>query len=410
MAATDAPLTADLEGAIAHLSSFPRPSASEGEREAAEWIAARLRELGADARIEEEPAHGGYWWPVGLPAAASALAGLSGRRALAAAVGAAATLAVLDDITGGRQAFRRAALPTRTTFNVVAEAGDGDAGSALVIVAHHDAGHGGRVFDHSLADAVERRWPGFIGRFQTYPPIMWPTLGGPVLTALGAVLGSRRLRAAGVALGLGTAAAMADIAAAPVSPGANDNLTAVAALLALAERLRDEPVDGLRVLLVSTGSEESFMEGMQAFGRRHFPSLPKDRTSFIALEMLGSPRLIVAEGEGMAWMNDYPDAAKEFVARCAEDVGVPLVRGLRTRAASDGLIPLRAGYPSVLISSVDQRNIPSHWHCDCDTIENVSFSTLRQAIAVCEAVIRRLAQSSPRASSMASSAVLTSPA
>ena len=54
-------------------------------------------------------------------------------------------------------------------------------------------------------------------------------------------------------------------------PGANDNLTAVAVLLELARLLREQPVEGVRVLLVSTGSEESFMEGMRGWVRRHAP-------------------------------------------------------------------------------------------------------------------------------------------
>lgn len=49
------------------------------------------------------------------------------------------------------------------------------------------------------------------------------------------------------------AALFADIARSPVVPGANDNLSAVALLVALAERLRERPVKGVRVLLVSLG-------------------------------------------------------------------------------------------------------------------------------------------------------------
>ena len=46
-------------------------------------------------------------------------------------------------------------------------------------------------------------------------------------------------------------------------------------LLKLARRLAAEPTTSVRVLLVSTGSEESFMEGMQAFMRRHRPALSR---------------------------------------------------------------------------------------------------------------------------------------
>ena len=74
-------------------------------------------------------------------------------------------------------------------------------------------------------------------------------------------------------------------------PGANDNATGVAVLASLARSLAaDPPPDGLRVILLSTGSEESFLEGMHAFARRHFASLPLDRTHFVCVDTVGSPR------------------------------------------------------------------------------------------------------------------------
>jgi Zn-dependent M28 family amino/carboxypeptidase len=185
---------------------------------------------------------------------------------------------------------------------------------------------------------------------------------------------------------------MADIARAPVSPGASDNLSAVAVLLGVAEALQDQPLAGLRVLLVSTGSEESFMEGMRRFMERWGPDLPKDRTTVVCLETLGCPRLALIEGEGMAWMTDYPQDTRDLVADVAQEAGIGLVRGLRTRAATDGLIALRAGYPSALLASVDQRNIPSHWHCPCDVADNVDFDTVRQATELCVALARRLSR------------------
>ena len=61
-----AALRAELEDVVRHLASFERPSASDGERRAAEWIALRLAEHGCEARVEQERAHGTYWWPMGL--------------------------------------------------------------------------------------------------------------------------------------------------------------------------------------------------------------------------------------------------------------------------------------------------------------------------------------------------------
>jgi hypothetical protein len=48
----------ELRRLVGELSGIERSSASNGERESAEWIAARLHELGAPARMETERAHG----------------------------------------------------------------------------------------------------------------------------------------------------------------------------------------------------------------------------------------------------------------------------------------------------------------------------------------------------------------
>jgi putative aminopeptidase FrvX len=184
---------------------------------------------------------------------------------------------------------------------------------------------------------------------------------------------------------------MADIGARAVVPGANDNLSAVAVLLAVAERLRATPLTGARVLLVSTGSEESFMEGMQGFGRRHFTALPPDSTDVLCLECLGGPTLIVLEGEGMLRMRDYSPALRDELAAAADDAGVSVTRGLRTVAATDGLIALRAGYRTATLASMDYTKLPLNYHWPSDAPEALHWQTIDDAIAVCERFLRRRA-------------------
>ena len=120
------------------------------------------------------------------------------------------------------------------------------------------------------------------------------------------------------------------------------------------------------MVLVSTGSEESFSEGMQAFGHRHFPELDPDRTEMICLECVGGPTLVVVEGEGMLQMRDYPSGMREALAESAAAAGIPIVRGLRTTAATDAIIPLRAGYRVATLASVDETKLPMNYHWPSD--------------------------------------------
>jgi acetylornithine deacetylase/succinyl-diaminopimelate desuccinylase-like protein len=377
-----------LERVVRELASYERPSASDGERRAADWLAGELRAAGCrDVRVEEERAHGGYWWPLGLLNIGPLLAAARGRLA-AALTGTAAAAAVYDDVSGGRLWFRRRALRQRSTWNVVAEAGERDAPRTVVLVSHHDAAHSGLVFHPALPRLAMERMPKLHAEADQSLPIMYGVFLGPLLLALWGLTGRRLFRGLGRFFAAGAAVAMADIGARRVVPGANDNLSAVAVLVALAHSLREDPPEGVRVILLSTGSEESFMEGMQAFGRRHFPDLPPATTEFVCIECVGSPQLCLVEGEGMLRMRRYTERSREALARAGAAAGVELRRGLRTVAATDGLIALRAGYPTCTLGGVDETKFPSNYHWPSDTPDNVSWESVEGAVAVCDAYVR----------------------
>ncbi|HET8954847.1 MAG TPA: M28 family peptidase [Solirubrobacterales bacterium] len=381
-----------LRERLEELERIERPSASDGERRAAEWVVAQLRELGAEARIEAEDAHGTYWWPLGIGAALGALgaaAALRGRRLLGALLGTVGAAAMADDFPPGKRRLRRT-LPRRTTYNVVCELGDPAAERTIVLSAHHDAAHSGLVFHPALPQLADRL--GMLDRTDTSPPLMAPVVGGPVLAALGALTGRRLLSKAGLLLGLGSVAAMADIGARKSVPAANDNGTAVVALLALARRFAAEPPAGVRVILLSTGSEESFSEGMKAFGERRFGELPRESTFFLCLETLGATHLLALQGEGFLKMRDYPGEALSFVERVAGEEGVWLYPNLRTYNGTDALEPRVAGYETVALCSCTDQKQPGRYHWPNDVAENVNFETVKKAISLSEGLVRRLGQ------------------
>jgi hypothetical protein len=381
-----------LRERLEELEKIDRPSASEGEREAAEWLVAQFAELGAQARIEAEPAHGTYWWPLGIGAALGALgaiAGLRGRRALGTLLGALGAAGIADDFPPGQRRLRRL-LPRRTTYNVVCELGDLDAERTVVVIAHHDAAHSGLVFHPQIPLVADRL--GLIERSDTSPPLMAPVVGGPLLAALGALTGRRLLARIGLVLGLGSVAAMAEIGSRGVVPGANDNGTSVVALLSLARRFGEDPPVGVRVVLLSTGSEESFSEGMKAFGERHFPSLPKESTFFLCFESIGSPHLLVLRGEGFLKMREYPPRSLALMDGLAEELGIWLFPNLRLHNGTDGLESAAAGYETAVLAGCTDLKQPANYHWWHDLAENVEFDTVADGVKLSEAAIRRLGE------------------
>ena len=383
------PDTQRLRELVETLASIHRPSASVGERRAAEWLVERLRELGAEAEIEAEDAHGTYWWPLGVASAAGAVAGLaalSGLRRLGAALAVSAAAAIADEVPPHPRRLRRF-LRRRQMFNVVGQVGPAEAERTVVLVAHHDAAHWGLLFHPAIPELADR--VGFIERNDTSPPLLAPVIGGPAAVAAGALTGRRWLTWLGVVLSAGSAAAFADIGSRDAVPGANDNATGVAVLIAIARALAERPAENLRVLLVST-SEEALCEGMQAFAERHFRHLSPRSTFFLCLDTLGSPQLLALRGEGMLRMREYPGEALELVDGLAEELEIDLFPNLRLRNATDGVVPLAAGYQCASLCSCTKLKQPANYHWPTDVPENVDYGTLADAVRLTEAVVRRL--------------------
>jgi hypothetical protein len=382
-----------MRAELEELERIERPSASQGERRAAEWLVERFAETGAEARLEAVAAHGTYWWPLGIGAAlgaAGAVAALRGHRLLGAALGALGAAGIADDFPPQQRRLRRTLLPTRTAYNVVCELGDPDAEHTVVITAHHDAAHSGVVFHPRLPEIADRL--GMIEPIDTSPALMAPVVGGPVLAALGAATGVRALAKAGLVLSAGTVAAMTEIGLRGVVPGANDNGSAVVALLELARRFHAEPPHGVRVLLVSMGAEESFSEGIQGFGERHFGELPQESTFFLCLESIGSPHLLVLRGEGFLKMRDYPPRSLALFDGLAEELGIWLYPNLRLHNGTDGLEPMAAGYETVALCSCNELKQAANYHWPNDLAANVDFETLADGVRLSETAVRRLGE------------------
>jgi hypothetical protein len=390
---------ATLHEVVEELAGFERRAGAEGEHRAAEWIARRLRAAGCEAEVEEADFHAGYaglMRGLSLAGSAAGIATLAGRglRPPAAAVAAIAAAAMIDDISNGPRLARRLIQRREPTWNVVGHGGDPDAQRTLVLLAHHDAAPTGVIFDDRAQAWIGDRFPGLIERVDTAFPIWWGPLAAHALIAGGALTHRRWMSGLGLFGTILSVAVFHDIARSPVVPGANDNLSGVAVLVGLAERLRNTPLPGLRVLLVSCGAEEVLQGGIHSFAKAHFPRLPRERTWFLNLETVGSPQLILLEGEGPVVMEDYRDSGfRDLVTRCAARTGAPLKRGFRARSSTDAVIPSRAGYPTATLSSFDRHKALSNYHLMSDTPENVDYATIGHALDVALAVASELSDS-----------------
>ncbi len=394
-----------LREVVETLAALDRTPCSPGERQAAEWLSARLGAIaGVDVVLEDEPSWGTFPPTVtglGLLGTAGAALVLRGRRAPGALLALAALAGILDEAQNGPRILRRLVRRRRTTVNLLARVGEQDAGErdgagTLVVLAHHDAPQTGLLFDQTLQRRLHDLAPGLLERVKTPPPQWWIGLAGPLSTVAAAVGHRRWLARAGLVIGAVGTGLVADVWRSRTVPGANDNLSGVAALVALGELLRERSVPHLQVLLVSCGAEETLQDGVRAFLARHREELDPERTWFVNLDTVGSPHLVMLEAEGPVWMEYYAGPwLRDLLAARAERLGIALQRGFRARASTDSVIPSRAGYPTATLVSMTDWRSPANYHLPSDIPANLDYDTVADATVLVYELARALAGNSP---------------
>ena len=373
----EAGLRADIEA----LSAIERGSAGPGERSSAEWVAQRLREEGGeDVRLECFPYQGTFAHAQALHYAAGLLTALGAPRPLAAA----ALLSFELDFSG-RSQWIRGLLPQTEGTNVVARLGArGERLRTLVLVAHHDAARTGLMWDPRLLAAGDRT----AARTGRHPSLALPAEVALILAALAGGRGgrpSRRLRRVlrGLSAGvLASAIGLAlDQARSATVPGANDNASGVAAVLALAGRLAGARPEGLEVIVLICGCEESGMGGMGAWLRAHGHTLDPATTLVLGLDTVGSGEPVVLEAEGGLWPVRYGEREVELGERAG-------LRRWRIGGWTDPVLARLHGLAALSVLSVRDGGFP-RYHLPTDTPERVDLG----CVAACTEAAHTIALS-----------------
>jgi hypothetical protein len=413
-------LQAVLHEVVETLAPLDRTPCSPGERQAAEWLAERLRAIdGVHVTLEDEPSWGIFpptATGLGLLGVVGAALVLSGRRVRGALLAVATLAGIIDEAQNGPRILRRAVRRRRSTVNVVARVGQRGAGQGsrdemanaagggagrsidtLVVLAHHDAPQTGLLFDQTLQRRLYELMPRLFDRIKSPLPQWWIGLAGPLCTIAAAARGRRGGARAGLAVGALGTAIVADVWRSQTVAGANDNLSGLASLVALAELLHRQSPPGLRVLLVSCGAEETLQDGVRAFVARHRHELAPETTCFVNLDTVGSPHLVMLEGEGPVWMEDYAGPwLRELLDECSQRLAIPLRRGFRARASTDSVIPSRAGYPIATLVSVTDWLSPANYHLPSDVPANLDYDTVVNAVRLVHGLARALADNPGR--------------
>jgi hypothetical protein len=389
---------ARIQSDIEALCRFPRGSASEGEQEAARWVASRFQEIGLEPELETFHFYPEYWnvWGAHMLGALGAwlLLGRGGRRRRL--LGAAATSFLAASFWGDAAArfhWLRRLFPARPSTNVLARLPNPQARRLLIVSAHVDAAHSGFVFHPAVLDWRRHRFAG-----GEMPPLlilpMWALLslaGASTLRAIGLPRSLAKMVALpGTALSAITTAFLADIRRNPVVPGANDDASAVGTVLALAQELTASPPRNLEVWFLVTGCEEGILGGMYAFLERHHAEMEGHRPFVLNLEMLGSGRPVYTEAEGLVTRFRFDPEAVSLATEVGGEPEFEGVEGTIFQTTTDALVAHHHGFPAITVASLAADGGSPNYHSPSDTPENIDGASLERCYRYLRRIIQRL--------------------
>jgi len=362
-------IRADVEA----LAAMTRDSAGAGERASAAWLAERLRAVGA--QVEVQPYRGAPTYAHHNALLAGAALAASFARAPTRAATALAALVAWELDASGRARPLRRLLPRGEGANVIARVPARDAArGTVVVVAHHDAARTGLMWSPRMTQAGARRHL----KRRRVDPFAAPVAVALLATAAG-VKAARALLALTLALQL-------DVARSPTVPAASDNATGVATALELA---RQAPFEGVDLVVVLPGCEESGMEGFAAA----LGSLDLDPAStlVLGLDTLGAGTPIVLSGEGALLEHRYAEADLRVADEGAALAGEPPPQRWRIGGWTDPLLALHRGLPTISLLSMGPGYFP-HYHHPTDTPQNVDWESVERCARIADGITRTWAR------------------
>jgi Zn-dependent M28 family amino/carboxypeptidase len=159
-------------------------------------------------------------------------------------------------------------------------------------------------------------------------------------------------------------------------PGANDNASGAAAVLALGARLKEQPLNHTRLWLVASGAEETGALGPVELLRRH-PELKE--ASWVVLDTIAGPGAgpcVITAEQLLRPLHADPQllARARAAARARPDLGAyeHYFRGLFSEHS-----PLAAaGCRSLAIINFTAQGVLPNWHRPTDTFANIDAQVL----------------------------------
>lgn len=177
----------------------------------------------------------------------------------------------------------------------------------------------------------------------------------------------------------------------PISPGANDNGSGVAAVLSMAEHLAQNPLENTEVWCVALGAEEPGAYGSKELWDAHAEDLRKSYIINLVSVAVGNPRYLINEGYTEEYACD-PEMIRilERYATTHPSARLSPMAFKGWGGYTDCTHLLRNGCKAITLCATQPNDFIKNWHTLNDTLENLEPETYQQTLAIVNDLIMTL--------------------
>jgi hypothetical protein len=265
-------------------------------------------------------------------------------------------------------------LPHKQSRNVIGELPSENGKVGMVVVAHYDSAKAALSFHPRLVENFRASFSLMIGSIFT-------------VAALG--VANLIVRAASGHTNLGVWIATLAVcaymlvpltimvhreASMDYTPGANDNASGVAAMLALMDKVTEDESSTPGVMFVATGAEEVGTAGMIEFLKKYGDRV---RDSLIVnLDNLGTGHVCYIDCEGMLLGHRSSAVLLWLAGKVTEKKRFPVWRAGYRLLSTDATPALARGYQAMSVMAFDDEGGLPNWHWESDTIDKIEMENI----------------------------------
>jgi hypothetical protein len=366
----------------------PRGACTQGEAKAAEYIRERFEGRGLEVTVQEFRTIDTYSWLYVTYLSLAVVSGYLSRWFPYYVAPVALAVAVLFALDLETFPVLSRIFPHKSSRNVIGRIPAEDGSVGLVVVAHYDSARAALSFHPRLVT-------NFRASFSMMIAAIFATAGLAAANLIILAVAGRTNFWVWIA-----SAAIATYLLFPLfimihrelgmhyTPGANDNASGVAAMLALMDKVSEEESLTRGVMFVATGAEEVGTAGMIEFLRVHGKSLGD--ALIVNLDNLGTGHVCYIDCEGMLLGHRSSPVLLWLAGKVQEKKRFPVWRAGYRLLSTDATPALARGYEAMSVMAFDDEGRLPNWHWATDTVEGIEMENLEVVRAFLYNLARRI--------------------